>query len=1123
MSNIKINKILSQKEKIIIDKGYLQINSTQPSVNSLSGSLVLHGGLGINNQEKATSSSCGGGVTISGGLGVMKNTFFGGDLELDSNASIFRIKGITKDRMFMDTINNKNFYISLDGFKKQLELTEKCLFVNYTQPSENTSTASLVVSGGLSINSRFDSVNTSQGGSLTVGGGGSFLGDLYIGKNIYVSNSLHTNELLLNENLLMFQDNEIFFIESKDILNIKSNDCIKIQNNAIIINDNQIDFNNKTFFGSNSGVVFDCEVEIKCTNNSYDTSKGALSINGGLSVSKNVYIGGEVLQIPIGNTKYRPNYAQKGSIRYNNETEQFEGLGAGNAWGSLGGVIDIDQDTKIIAEKTAGEDNDSLEFYTDGEKRMTITNLGNLFIGKKEVVSDSKVNIIYTESDDKDNSRSKVLSFISLKDNFYNDKNYVNFETNKNEFFINTSLNKISFRIGDNEISSFTNDYIQLNKLVKITNGQLHLGGIKIQNDSDNHLNINNQLYLQNGKLGVSTDIPKEKLSVLGNIEVGDSSNYHYIKINSGDNAFYINSEKDGVSLGYNILQKETTINSTRIHINDNHFGFYSGKVDNNRYNEKVLFYISENGRIGINSSKPEYHLDINGTLKTNDNVLFQKTNEDTNFVIETFTHFKNLVKFDNQIEINDILTVNKSVLIQSNENEIVLNVKGNVLFNSDIECLGDIIGKNTKCTMAELNVTGNTFVNGQIESKSVLTENISVKNDIQIENNIKLIGKDKSSIKFINNKDNFYEISYTENDFYISNNEFKIFQFDSTSKNVKLSSNLITDTINSENANILNLINCNTINVLSTTGSSTKENGAIVVNGGIGIRENINVGGNAIISGSLTVLGRTNYIETTNTVLKDNIILLNSAPIGSKDGGIVIQRYQEENDNGEGDVVNDDVYISLKLNSLEQDGLKLNEIRFPEEASVLDNYYTGWWIRVASGFSANQIRKIISYDGYKKIAVISKPWTTQNPVDTIHLYKRPYVGLFFNEMNDRFEIASTLKEPESQTDNYTDTLGLKLKYIVSEDGYRTVSDARKRTDVTEYDDENVLDKIDQIKSIKYTNSETNEKSLGFLADELKEIFPELVKEEDYTSIDYSKMTVILLQCIKELKKLIKK
>ena len=71
----------------------------------------------------------------------------------------------------------------------------------------------------------------------------------------------------------------------------------------------------------------------------------------------------------------------KGYIRYNTSTEQFEGFGSGSTWGSLGGVIDVDQDTYIKAEESATKDNDELWFFTDNSERMRILSQGNIFMG----------------------------------------------------------------------------------------------------------------------------------------------------------------------------------------------------------------------------------------------------------------------------------------------------------------------------------------------------------------------------------------------------------------------------------------------------------------------------------------------------------------------------------------------------------------------------------------------------------------------------------------------------------------------------------------------------------------------------------------------------------------------
>ncbi len=83
--------------------------------------------------------------------------------------------------------------------------------------------------------------------------------------------------------------------------------------------------------------------------------------------------------IPVGTTAQRGTAVQ-GGIRYNSEISSFEGY-SGSSWGSLGGLIDVDQDTKIIAETSAGADNDDLDFYTAGTQRMKIDETGVITVG----------------------------------------------------------------------------------------------------------------------------------------------------------------------------------------------------------------------------------------------------------------------------------------------------------------------------------------------------------------------------------------------------------------------------------------------------------------------------------------------------------------------------------------------------------------------------------------------------------------------------------------------------------------------------------------------------------------------------------------------------------------------
>ena len=78
---------------------------------------------------------------------------------------------------------------------------------------------------------------------------------------------------------------------------------------------------------------------------------------GIVSINKN-----DGFKLPVGSTAQRSGSPVAGQIRYNSTLSTFEGYGS--AWGSLGGVIDVDQDTKITAESAAGQDEDVLTFYT---------------------------------------------------------------------------------------------------------------------------------------------------------------------------------------------------------------------------------------------------------------------------------------------------------------------------------------------------------------------------------------------------------------------------------------------------------------------------------------------------------------------------------------------------------------------------------------------------------------------------------------------------------------------------------------------------------------------------------------------------------------------------------------
>ena len=89
--------------------------------------------------------------------------------------------------------------------------------------------------------------------------------------------------------------------------------------------------------------------------------------------------------VPVGTTAERPSPLASGMIRFNSTDGVFEGY-SGNAWASLGGVKDVDQDTFIDAESSPGADNDELRFFTAGVERFKVNANGEIATSNSDLV-----------------------------------------------------------------------------------------------------------------------------------------------------------------------------------------------------------------------------------------------------------------------------------------------------------------------------------------------------------------------------------------------------------------------------------------------------------------------------------------------------------------------------------------------------------------------------------------------------------------------------------------------------------------------------------------------------------------------------------------------------------------
>jgi hypothetical protein len=93
------------------------------------------------------------------------------------------------------TIGNMNIYSQNE---LRLSLDKDGIIQFYaTEPSFNSTTASFIINGGVSINNTENSVSYTQGGALTVSGGVSIEKDTYISGNLYVKGTVASDETIV--------------------------------------------------------------------------------------------------------------------------------------------------------------------------------------------------------------------------------------------------------------------------------------------------------------------------------------------------------------------------------------------------------------------------------------------------------------------------------------------------------------------------------------------------------------------------------------------------------------------------------------------------------------------------------------------------------------------------------------------------------------------------------------------------------------------------------------------------------------------------------------------------------------------------------------------------------------
>jgi hypothetical protein len=191
-----------------------------------------------------------------------------------------------------------------------------------------------------------------DGGVTNIVGNVSMESSLEISNNLFVRNDL-------------FVDNDVSFGGELTIMgNVYINSILDISGTIQTIDGD--DFILKT--GASERMIID--------------SSGIKFVNGDSRYTAVDISSTSALGLPVGTTGERPSNNKIGDIRYNETDKQFEGCGENETWQGLGGVVDLDQDTKITTDNS-----NNLLFDTRGSTQMTIDSSGDVSMANNLYVS----------------------------------------------------------------------------------------------------------------------------------------------------------------------------------------------------------------------------------------------------------------------------------------------------------------------------------------------------------------------------------------------------------------------------------------------------------------------------------------------------------------------------------------------------------------------------------------------------------------------------------------------------------------------------------------------------------------------------------------------------------------
>jgi fibronectin-binding autotransporter adhesin len=1055
MADIRLKKVTVEPNgsPLIIQYGDLKISNSTVSSSAIDGALLIEGGIGIKTSFDATSCTSGGGLTIGGGAAILKTLQIGGDSVLDSSIGIFRVKGITQDRITIDSVVNKQMLFAPDGVNIRMGLYDTNLTLNFTRPSLNATTGGLSLLGGMSISATENSASATQGGGLTISGGAAVNKKLCVGEGISASG----NNTLGN----IFTVNDFVGIGAVNPLSRVSITPNTTEPKITLwdagsttghfgfgVSDNQLNYHvfqsqdRHVFYGGGRngdgielmaiqgngliGINTSSPSHRLDVNGTFRVQSDGLLVSNSNTVGNIITTGGNVgigTASPFSRLHVNGNYSN-----YLNSSTGYLELSQG--WERNAGFVSFHQPdgtrkgyvgygTTSQSFLLWGEGSRNIVIGTNSTDRMIVTSAGNVGIGTSnpeyalDVVGTARI------------SNSITTGGLEVTGSGIVDTpNLTTANITSATLILSTGLTSANAQITNVCCSS-------LIASVGITTATILASSSFIGLSNSNTIG---SIITTGGNSGFNTVTPLSTVDINGTLMCNDNVTFSktLASTNSSTGAFVVSN--GGISIN-------TTENASSITTGGSITSRGGMSIAKDVYlggNTNMASAVNISGGVAILTTQNALSSVSGGALTIAGGTSIKRDLYVGGNIIGTGTSsstfaYLTITATDQSINLSSGSIISAGgITIQSSANATSITNGGSLLAQGGGSFRNDVYigGKNVVYGSSEYIVSSNEvikiFNNGGAKRFSFNFDTSS--NDFSL-------GRYNPSSAFVENvlliSSSTGSLTFSNSGASTSNEIASIIMRGGLSiQNSQDASNITNGgsiTIAGGASIRRKLFVGGDVQILSSTASSNVSTGALLVTGGVGVSGALNVLGNTVLNGNLTVRGTTMSVESTNTVLKDNLIVLNSGPSGSKDSGFIIQRFQQDNNFGLGDVVNDTRYTEINLPS--QFGILSNQLKLSSGASSADNFYTGWWIKIASGFSSNQVRKIISYTGSTRLATLSTSFDTQNPSenDNVYLYNKSYVGLIYSELDDQFVLGSSVENPGTSAVAFSDTISIKL------------------------------------------------------------------------------------------------